>query len=188
MRFPTQFIALYFLTIIACKVQNVNSSTEKQYNHNIKYLNFGFYDFNQLQINRMIKRHPTMRDMYNLAACITPYFIFANELANALNFSLYAVPNYSTKNLQNKIKGHPTFLMEIYITDSDAFDYAWITYWNASSKSVQLQDKNKELPNIVAADNLALNFAYCFVPRTKYESPWHLQILLVPLTHIVGIY
>lgn len=142
------------------------------------HINIGLlvgFNVDQAFINFTTRKYPFMRSIHNNPPTnLVPLVVLANDIAKSLNCTLRASPFFTVKDPTSLPLNSPTILFSIYLTDNQAFNHTWMHYWN-QGVSVTLNSP-KNLPSVVVSEAFYLNFLYCDVIHSKYESSYQLGI------------
>ncbi len=142
------------------------------------HINFGLtvgFDTDQAFIDLTTTKYAIMRNIHSKPPSnLVPLVVLANDIAKSLNCTLRAIQYFSAQDHKDLSLDSPTVLFSIYLTDNHVFNKTWMYYWDQNLNCISTCQK--DLPSVLVTEALHLNFLYCDVIHSKYESPFSLGI------------
>lgn len=174
MKFQTRCLVLFFISF---PMKMSSFTCAENIGILSGYINFGLavgFDLDQAFIDLAAQKYPIMRTIHSKPPSnLIPLVVLVNDIAKSLNCTVRAISYFTLKDPNDTLLNSPTIIFSIYLTDKQVFDQTWILYWN---RNINFTVGQKNLPSVLLTEALHLNFVYCGVIHSKFESPFRLGI------------
>lgn len=133
-------------------------------------------------VEKVLRYYGKLRDFNGSVPAWGVQVVIANLVASAVNITLIGKdhPNFvagGPAGINWVNASDPRVLPETRVFDSEerTLEFVWNKMYELRS-----QNGNAPLPTVELKDSLAYNFAYCLVPKMKWDSTWDFSYLTDP--------